>query len=568
MTSLSVPARLRWSPPVPLGAWICAHSFPLRLVGVLAAIATAYSYSLLTLVRALNLDTPLAYLGLVPFLALGIGLLRARPAPDEPALHDREIDYIVGLPFLAVALLVVTLLPGRLSSLFWVWRIDLLSLPFFVAGVVTLVFGVRTMWRLRLPIAFLALAWPLPYSTFLGRWLDGFTGVTVSTLKSALTVLPVGQSVPGSDGSLFAITHHGRSFVLSVASSCSGVNGVVGFLLIGVAFTSLVEGRRWTKIAWLAGGMALIWALNLGRLLLLFWAGHSYGESFAVDGLHPVVGLLLLILGVLVMLAVMRPLGLSIPLATTTRLAPAVPYHRVAVPRVGVGIALVLVLTAFMGVADAGMRHYQLVAGDLGSARLTSFAAAPAVVPDFGVTKVASYPWSRRFFGSDSSWSRYTYAGQVGATARFVTADVVSTSSLSRLSDYGIKACYQFHGYAVSGEQSFRLGGGVTGNLLTYTNDRQHLRWSVVYWIWPVKSAKGQRFERVALLVPSTLSGAAASGPTPRTDPVQGLSTGSYITRPASTATLASRDLDSARSFVTNFAKTLVTQRASASARS
>jgi hypothetical protein len=67
-------------------------------------------------VRALDLDTPLAYLGLVPFMALGIGLLRARPEPGEPAIHDREIDYIVGVPLLAIALLVVTLLTGRLSS--------------------------------------------------------------------------------------------------------------------------------------------------------------------------------------------------------------------------------------------------------------------------------------------------------------------------------------------------------------------------------------------------------------------------------------------------------------------
>lgn len=563
MTALSVPARLRWTLPEPVRAWASAYSFALRLLGVLAAITAAYSYSLLTLVRALNLDTPLAYLGLVPFMALGIGLLRARPEPGEPAIHDREIDYIVGVPFLAVALLIVTLLPDRLSSLFWVWRIDLLSLPFFVAGVVTLVFGVRTLWRLRLPIAFLALSWPLPYTAFLGRWLDGFTGVTVSALKSVLTVIPVGQPVPGSDGSLFAITHHSKAFVLSVASSCSGVNGVVGFLLIGVAFTCLVEGRRLTKAAWLAGGMALIWALNLGRLVLLFWAGQTYGESFAVDGLHPVVGLLLLVFGVLAMIAVMKPLRLSIPLATAKRAAPAVPYHRIAVPRVGVGFALVLTLTTFMGVANAGMRHYQLVAGDLGSARLTSFAATPAAVPDFGVTKVATYPWSRRFFGADSSWSRYTYAGLSGATSRYVTADVVSTSSLSRLSDYGIKACYQFHGYDVSGEQSFRLGGGVTGNLLTYTSAKQHLRWSVVYWIWPVKSDKGQRFERVALLVPSTLSNVTAAGPEPRTDPVQGLSTGSYI-RPASSTTLAARDLDSARAFVTTFAKTLVSERSSA----
>src|SRR4051812_33855618 len=101
----------------------------------------------MTLMRALGLETPLAYLGLVPIMARGLALLRARPDANEPTIHDRQVDVIVAIPLLAAAVLIVTALPARLSSLFWVWRVDLLSMPFFVAAVVTLIFGVRALWR-------------------------------------------------------------------------------------------------------------------------------------------------------------------------------------------------------------------------------------------------------------------------------------------------------------------------------------------------------------------------------------------------------------------------------------
>jgi exosortase/archaeosortase family protein len=564
----------RWSVPPGVKEWAARNSFALRLTASLVAIAGAYHYSLMTLVRALGLETPLAYLGLVPIMALGLALLRARPPADEPTIHDRQVDVIVAIPLLAAAVLIVTALPARLSSLFWVWRVDLLSMPFFVAAVVTLVFGVRALWRLRVAIAFLLLAWPLPYTAFLSRWLDGFTGVTISALTASLRHWHVGVPAPGSDGSLFAVTHGGKQFVLSVASSCSGVNGVVGFLLVGIAFTSLVRGRRSLKLLWLASGIALIWALNVVRLLIIFWAGSTWGERVAIDGLHPVIGLVLFCVGIAVMALTMPLFRLTVPAAVprpapaaATGSAPLQPYHRLAVPRARGAVVLLLATALFMGVANAGMRQYQLVAGDLGAARLLSFTTSPAAVPGYAVANVASYPWSKRFFGGDSTWLRYSYYSTNGVTSSAITADVVSTTALGRFSDYGIEACYKFHGYSVAGERSFDLGGGVTGNVLTYANPRQHMQWNVVYWIWPVKSDKGSRFERVVLLMPGKASvSALPGGPEPRTDPVRSLGLQTYNAASGRSAKSAGASLDRGRQFLVEFARTLVRTRPGASA--
>ncbi|HEV2310381.1 MAG TPA: exosortase/archaeosortase family protein, partial [Acidimicrobiia bacterium] len=282
-----------------------------------AVVVVAYHYSLSTLFRTLQSDTPLAYLGLVPVMALGLAAVLSRPDPKEPAIHDRQVDYIVGIPLLVASLAIDIVLPVHLSSMFWIWRVDLLALPLFVAGSIALLFGVRTLWRGRIPIAFLFLAWPLPYTSLLTSQLQSFTNATVSAVKVALKALPVAKALPGSDGTLFSITHGHKAFPVSVASACSGVNGLVGYGLVAVAFLAIVKGGFLRKIIWLLTGLALIWLLNVGRIVAIFAAGHAWGEKVAIDALHPYLGLVTFGIGVLVMLLLMCRFGLAISATPT-----------------------------------------------------------------------------------------------------------------------------------------------------------------------------------------------------------------------------------------------------------
>ena len=147
-------------------------------------------------------------------------------------IHDREVDYIIGVPLLLASLAINLLLPVRLSTMFWVWRVDLLALPLFVAGSIAVLFGVRTLWRLRFPVIFLLFAWPLPYTKLLMAQLQNFTNATLVAVKAALGVASIATPAAASDGSLFNITHAGKTFQVSVASACSGVNGLVGYTLV------------------------------------------------------------------------------------------------------------------------------------------------------------------------------------------------------------------------------------------------------------------------------------------------------------------------------------------------
>jgi hypothetical protein len=153
-----------------------------RAALLLVALAVAYRYSWLTLIR-----TPhgsLAGLGIAAMLAI-TAIAPRRRQRAEPAIYDRYTDVIVGLPLLAGALAIVLLLPSRLSLFFWFWRLDLLSIPLFLAAAVALLFGVRALWHLRLAIGALLLVWLLRHDALLSV-------PTLLAMVAGLTAVAIG----------------------------------------------------------------------------------------------------------------------------------------------------------------------------------------------------------------------------------------------------------------------------------------------------------------------------------------------------------------------------------------
>jgi exosortase/archaeosortase family protein len=485
-----------------------------QMGALLAVTIIAYNYSLLTLLQLADLNSPLAYVSLVPIIALILAAVNSRPSQPEPAIHDRQTDYIVGLPLMVGALCANLFLPSKLSAMFWVWRIDLLTLPFFVAGAVAVIFGVRVLWRQKVAVAFLLLAWPYPYTSVLLGLLNAFTTATLFAMTKILQVIHVATPVGNSDNAVFAIVHDGHSFNLSVISACSGVNSVVGFLLIGTAFAAIIRGPWTRKLLWLAGGMILLWVFNLARLTLVFWAGRQYGEHFAISVLHPYIGLVLFVVGIAIMIVCIRPMGLRIgnqdvPGAgifgsTSTPVEPA-PGHkqRVAVPRVYLAVLLVLVLGIIVGFSDVGLQTYNLVADVSGAPKVVSFIDNPVTPVGWTSRYESTFNWAAPLFGEESIWNRYELYPAIGGDLQArteVVADVIDTPDLQTFAAFGIEQCYQFHGYSLANVTNVSLPGGITGQAMAYTS-QQFGSWSIVYWILPVKNAGRTFYERVVLYV-------------------------------------------------------------------
>jgi hypothetical protein len=136
---------------------------PAQLAVSVVATGIAFQASLRSLAAGFPGHLALGGLGAVPLIALLLALgIAIRRHPPEPDIHDRYLDYILGLGLLGAATAAMWFLPGSMSIFFWSWRLDLVWLPVFAAGAIALLCGARALWRYRAPIVFLLLAWPLP----------------------------------------------------------------------------------------------------------------------------------------------------------------------------------------------------------------------------------------------------------------------------------------------------------------------------------------------------------------------------------------------------------------------
>jgi exosortase/archaeosortase family protein len=485
-----------------------------RAAAVVVCVALAYNYSLQTLVQEMGQQTPLAYLGLVPLIALLLGVVLAQRRSGAPDIHDRYLDYIVGVPLLTLAMGLLIIAPEAMPSVYWLHRLDLLSLPLFAAGAISLVFGVRALVRVRAAVLFLLLAWPYPYVVLLDHELTWFTDTTAAAVKAVLQIIPVASVASNGD---FLVSHASgvsQSFTVSVSSACSGVNSGLGFLIVGAAAAILMRGRLAMKLLWLVSGTVFLFVVNVGRILLVLAAGGLWGEHFAIDILHPLIGLAMILGATLVTLLWLPHFHLSLGIGTARRQPGTDPKPRgaqmLAVRKARIPLTVLAVASVVAMFANAGMSRFELLAFGLGPSRLSPSSVASAPVSGWTLSEEATYSWAPRYFGSGGTWTRYAYIETSiptsAAPPAAITVDVIGTSNLGTFSTYGLEACYDFHNYSLTGTSTVDLGGGLNGKVMRYSIPGTGGYWLGLYWEWPVSVPGGEQYQRVVLSVDSSLT--------------------------------------------------------------
>ncbi len=504
---------------------------PVRGLALVISVGLAYNYSLQTLLSGLSLQTPLAYLALVPPIALILGALNFRLQPRLRPIHDRQLDWIIGLILIGVAASIDLLLPSSYSADFWLHRLDMLGLPFFVAGLVSLLYGLRRLWALRWAVLFLLLAWPDPYVTFLAAAIGTSTDVALAAVGVSLRLIPVAQ--PLGDGN-FLITHGSDQFSLAVGSACSGINSLVGFIILGGALNTIFSGGFFRRVLWLAVGLLVVGALNVARIDLIFLAGWGLGESFAIDVLHPVAGIVVFGIGALAMLGIAPFFGLRIPESPSHEEAPAATPPPVRMPaptptpaaasasapnlaprsamrrqrftrlRMALPVAAVLSLALVLAVSDAGFAHYDSLVDAFGNPTLG--AIDPNVVAVAGWQAAPSIPYGQAtsYFGSHGTWDRvaFTAVEPQGSGPSAVYLDVIRTDDPGSLGSYDVESCYNFHGFSQVSLGSSDVGAGVRAKVASYRNPIAGTDWSILWWEWPYDAGGQTRYERLVLLAP------------------------------------------------------------------
>ncbi|MHB8449915.1 MAG: exosortase/archaeosortase family protein [Mycobacteriales bacterium] len=505
----SVAAAGRFGSIAPAVRWarteVRGLSPALRVVLVVGLVILAYPHSLAAVLGQLGYDSPLAYVGLVPLLSLGLCLLLGgRARPGELRAPDRQVDWILGVFFLAVAGFVAVVLPTRVSYEFWVNRLDLLGLPVFVAGLVAILFGSRVLHRVRLPVALLALAWPYPYQAPVAEAQSLTSHLTVAALKASHSLVPAAHWLGGT---LFAVGTGAGSFSVNVAPSCAGADSALGFLLVGGAVLVATTGRRLAKLAWLVTGIAAALAANVVRLLLLMWTGAHLGEGVALTWLHPVLGLALFSVVVAVMVLLLPRFGLDLVVgvpATAVEAGRPAPAPVNVVSRLSVGgLGVLLVVAALFGVANEGLARFDPFTGLSSAGAVSPLAPQPPTIAGWTGGQYDQITWATPYFGTGSTWYRDVYSPDSPATEHYYGAvylDVVTTPDLEAFSTFGLNACYHFHGFRVVRSVRVDVGGPAVGEAISYLDPHTDQVWSVVAWVWPVSTPQGKQFERVVAL--------------------------------------------------------------------
>lgn len=511
------------------------------VAGLSLAALVAYRYTLASLAGDLELDTPLAYLPLLPFFSAFLAIRAVhRHEQAPPPAGDRTIDLIVGIPVLGVALFLVTALPALASTYYWSDRPDVLSLAFFVSGTVIVCFGLGWFWRLRWAMLFLFLMWPGLYLHAMSGLLGGFSTATNAVLAAVVVHVPIGARLSGATGVLLVHQPSGAPLSVSVSTACAGSDSVLGFALVGGALLTTRAGSLRRRLSWLCVGMALDFVLNVARItsiLALAAAGHA---RLALGGYHAVIGLLLFTAVVAAMVALLPRFGLTaqhppalpsppvLPVGfgrslrrdpPTTPAPPGAPRSPAGAParrsrrrRWLLGTLGVGALTIATSLADAGLAPYAAFADGTGSPTVAAF-SAHLVPSGWQADPIADYPWARQYFGSGASFVRYLLTLPSGSD---VYADVVSTHDQATLNAYNIQSCFLFHRYRILTERRVALGHGVTGLILDYTVDGGREHWATVSWAWPVDTPGTTTYERLLLTsaaVPGGDGGVALPAP-------------------------------------------------------
>jgi exosortase/archaeosortase family protein len=488
---------------------------------VIATIA-AYHYTLATLSEFFRLDSPLAYLALLPFFSLGIAILSARRYEGaRKPLMDRQHDFLVGVPMLLVALLLITWDPITSSTLYWTHRADVVSLALFAAAATILVYGVNWFWRLRAAFIFLLLSWPTPYVYLMAgviqpfrTWVDGVLGQLVGHMPFLGVTLNTQATV------LFVQGPHAEPIRIAVRSAASGADSILGFGLIGAAILTTMSGGRLRKLRWWVSGMLLTLMLNVVRLTAnVVLASHGH-PGLASGGYHAIISLLVLAIAVVIMLGRMRFLGLHRRGPMNGSAAPAtgaLPTKPASTRLRRLAVAAALAVTAVVAFADHGLQPYAAFDDGAGSPTVLPFSAAAAVPAGWQIRPIVAYKWAAQYFGIRATWDSYRITAPDGHTV--ISADVVRTDDKGRLDLCNPQNCFLFGSDDIRTSQRIDLGHGVYGVLLNYANPVTKNRWGTVSWMWPVDENGEVFYERIVLTSSPLITASTA----PNLQPASGL---------------------------------------------
>jgi exosortase/archaeosortase family protein len=480
-----------------------AGSPVVRLIAAYLLACLAFLPSLLSLLAQFRFSTPTGELILVPVITFVLLLDAVRRRPDAWRGRLGWGDVLTAAVLLAVCVTVFAALPDPDVNDTWMSRVDLLAFPLAVCAGCVALLGMRVLVLAGPALGYGFLVWPMPWNLLYLHTVSHLTDATYWCSVRLIEAFGVGTAVAGDANTVF-VPRGDDGFEISVASSCSGVSGLLAFSVVAAAFMTQCRGSLRARSLWAGIGLVAVWSAGIGRIVAIAWVGSVWGSGFALQVLHPVAGLVLdcAVLGTLVVLA--PRFGLhrrtSTPSGAGNPNLPPPPGRSVLLRATGCAlVAVALLVTGVRGSSPSlASGRVQPAATTLDSVKGVSLSAV----------SLGEVTWARAFFGDKSRWVRYQLDTPVDAGTMRIWVDSVVTDDAAAFRAHDVIGCYSFHGYDIRFSDDLLVAPGLSARRLVVRQQDGSV-WNSLYWQWPVLKDGQVRYERVVLF-----GGASPADPT------------------------------------------------------
>jgi exosortase/archaeosortase family protein len=268
------------------------------LVAVIVLIAPLF----LTTPFSISDTDPFSYV-IVPLLMIPLFVLFSAKGLPEPNVRAR--DLAAGSALFAAFILIALSARFYLSFLYASFRVDMLLLPLAFAALATLLFGLDRIKNFRGLMLYSVFASPAVLFLVLNSY-GAFTSFNTLIVYDFVKLFVPSASYLAP----LSISANGYSIGIGQACISLGIFAAMALFLVPIAY--LYAGKAARKVLWVSSGVALLFVLNIGRMLTVAYAWLTYGPSSTIALVHASAGVILFYVATAAMVLVAGKYGLSL----------------------------------------------------------------------------------------------------------------------------------------------------------------------------------------------------------------------------------------------------------------
>ncbi|MEM2523049.1 MAG: exosortase/archaeosortase family protein [Candidatus Bathyarchaeia archaeon] len=236
----------------------------------------------------------------------------------QKSFGDMFFNSLVGLSLCLIAFLIY----WYGSYTFYPLEYHMFSLPIFVAGAILIVFNLKALKALAVPVVLLVFLVPIPNEVAytLGGSLANLNTQASYTLLKGLGI-PVTLNTTYGSPTIMLAKPQEPLIPFTVGVPCSGIYTLTAFLMFAIFLAATVQASALKKALTFMLGLAIFEVLSIIRITSIVSAAYLFGEEVAMFIFHSAAGLILTFIGVFITLIVSEKL-FGIKIATSKMEAP------------------------------------------------------------------------------------------------------------------------------------------------------------------------------------------------------------------------------------------------------